>query len=743
MVILDRTSLSLSVTVVDGRTGAAIPGAEIQLQGQAAATRGAASFGGLAESKEGYDLRVRADGYFWRSEIVPLPLERSGSTLVVPLAPEYVAVEGRVELTGGSGAVTVRLTGAFPGAIEGYHSTSARFLGSGAFRLRVPRVPGPRALAIDVNDARDLRRKDFDMADPKTAPQTAVRAGAASVSVIDVGAQIVDLTRGATKDVGIVVGVLIFDTDLRFDFRSVGAEDFTDRRGASFYAKVEQLALAKSYERAGQSLDDLLQAGRVKESAAPKLRALANLLDMAGAMTAASDAYSAGNRPAAIAALAGSRVAADPRVRAKLLSLYLETARAAHEKQEYEQAAVALGHAAPLARSEDQVAAQLERVYRDWAEAAFARALGDGTWRSVDEVLRAAGLAGVESAELREFGARAARESIPPACRARYGEAVKALAAGDLETAHERFGEARAAIPNDHYRALIDRERDALATTLFEKWHAIGVEREVAGKLAEAVRAYLRAFALDPLEGGTIAALLARPEVGPEAQALKTMYETIKAGWEAQHIEARDAAAEAAADEAARRAAAEAARRPKVPLGLPGITALGKDERGFETYRNDKDGSIMVFVEGGTFQMGSENGDPDELPVHEVKLSGYYFDKYECTVGQWKKFVAATPRALLQRQRHAAPRVRDHVPGRRGAPRSARRRRGSASRTVRAPRSGRGPRRARARPLQHAPRVAGADGSRRGRAALRPLHEPPARRDRGEEAREPDGARGP
>ena len=43
----------------------------------------------------------------------------------------------------------------------------------------------------------------------------------------------------------------------------------------------------------------------------------------------------------------------------------------------------------------------------------------------------------------------------------------------------------------------------------------------------------------------------------------------------------------------------------------------------------------MVYVEGGTFQMGNtwENitGDSDEYPVHDVTLSSYYIGKYEIT----------------------------------------------------------------------------------------------------------------
>lgn len=49
-----------------------------------------------------------------------------------------------------------------------------------------------------------------------------------------------------------------------------------------------------------------------------------------------------------------------------------------------------------------------------------------------------------------------------------------------------------------------------------------------------------------------------------------------------------------------------------------------------------KDGSIMVWVPAGSFQMGSDKGKYNEQPVHEVYLDGFYIDKYEITWKQWK-----------------------------------------------------------------------------------------------------------
>ncbi len=52
----------------------------------------------------------------------------------------------------------------------------------------------------------------------------------------------------------------------------------------------------------------------------------------------------------------------------------------------------------------------------------------------------------------------------------------------------------------------------------------------------------------------------------------------------------------------------------------------------------------MVFVKGGTFNMGSKAGDKDETPVHKVSLSDYYIGKYEVTVAQYRVYCRETGR---------------------------------------------------------------------------------------------------
>jgi formylglycine-generating enzyme required for sulfatase activity len=50
----------------------------------------------------------------------------------------------------------------------------------------------------------------------------------------------------------------------------------------------------------------------------------------------------------------------------------------------------------------------------------------------------------------------------------------------------------------------------------------------------------------------------------------------------------------------------------------------------------------MVSIRGGTFQMGSTEGDGDEKPVHSVTVSDFKLGRYEVTVGAFAEFIAAT-----------------------------------------------------------------------------------------------------
>ena len=50
----------------------------------------------------------------------------------------------------------------------------------------------------------------------------------------------------------------------------------------------------------------------------------------------------------------------------------------------------------------------------------------------------------------------------------------------------------------------------------------------------------------------------------------------------------------------------------------------------------------MVFIQGGTFQMGSEDGSFDETPVHSVTVSDFYMGRYEVTFEEFSSFINKT-----------------------------------------------------------------------------------------------------
>ncbi|MCX6276550.1 MAG: bifunctional serine/threonine-protein kinase/formylglycine-generating enzyme family protein [Bacteroidetes bacterium] len=52
---------------------------------------------------------------------------------------------------------------------------------------------------------------------------------------------------------------------------------------------------------------------------------------------------------------------------------------------------------------------------------------------------------------------------------------------------------------------------------------------------------------------------------------------------------------------------------------------------------------IMVFVQGGTFNMGTSDGEYAERPVHSVTIGDFYIGKYEVTQIQWRAVMGYNP----------------------------------------------------------------------------------------------------
>ncbi len=90
---------------------------------------------------------------------------------------------------------------------------------------------------------------------------------------------------------------------------------------------------------------------------------------------------------------------------------------------------------------------------------------------------------------------------------------------------------------------------------------------------------------------------------------------------------------------------------------LPGIGPAGKSAESHkwsptsgrkphagDEYVNPTDGSILVWLPGGEFLMGSNDGPEDERPQHKVTVRGFWLGKYEVANRQYASFLKANRR---------------------------------------------------------------------------------------------------
>jgi formylglycine-generating enzyme required for sulfatase activity len=77
-----------------------------------------------------------------------------------------------------------------------------------------------------------------------------------------------------------------------------------------------------------------------------------------------------------------------------------------------------------------------------------------------------------------------------------------------------------------------------------------------------------------------------------------------------------------------------------LPAGFHANLELGVHESGWpRVITSDRDGATMMFIPGGTFTMGNNDGERVEAPAHSVRLSAYYIDQHEVTYGQFRIFL--------------------------------------------------------------------------------------------------------
>jgi len=76
----------------------------------------------------------------------------------------------------------------------------------------------------------------------------------------------------------------------------------------------------------------------------------------------------------------------------------------------------------------------------------------------------------------------------------------------------------------------------------------------------------------------------------------------------------------------------------------------------FETI--SKSGIEMIYLPGGEFMMGSDQGNPDEAPVHKVKLTPFLIDKFEVTQEMFAKAQLPNPSHWNENPKKPVERVR-------------------------------------------------------------------------------------
>ena len=54
------------------------------------------------------------------------------------------------------------------------------------------------------------------------------------------------------------------------------------------------------------------------------------------------------------------------------------------------------------------------------------------------------------------------------------------------------------------------------------------------------------------------------------------------------------------------------------------------------------DGKEMIYIPGGEFIMGSDEGRENERPAHKVAVAAFYIDRYPVTNAEYKRFIEAT-----------------------------------------------------------------------------------------------------
>lgn len=81
---------------------------------------------------------------------------------------------------------------------------------------------------------------------------------------------------------------------------------------------------------------------------------------------------------------------------------------------------------------------------------------------------------------------------------------------------------------------------------------------------------------------------------------------------------------------------------PFVPERIPELKIMGVPAQP-PVAQSPLSSMEMIFVEGGTFMMGSNDGDADETPIHQVTVDSFLIGKYQVTQELWGTVMGNNP----------------------------------------------------------------------------------------------------
>lgn len=197
---------------------------------------------------------------------------------------------------------------------------------------------------------------------------------------------------------------------------------------------------------------------------------------------------------------------------------------------------------------------------------------------------------------------------------------------------------------NDEARAMLSRAREAAeagrtetAVALLERLVATYGNTPAAAQAREALeRASQNLPPFFELPAAAVAAPTPTPTPKPKPPAVADARTEAAPKPKASTVEAPTT------DNAAQ-ARTESPEKKILPVGFSAQPGSGLDPSGWPlVIIGERDGAPMVFIPGGVFTMGDDHDQQFAAPAHKVRLSSYYIDQHEVTVGQFHRFLAET-----------------------------------------------------------------------------------------------------